>query len=235
VGRSPVTPAHWSYDTTDVRTLLPYDTAGARRLLAEAGWRDRDGDGVLEDTAGRPFRFTLETNAGNQVRKDVIEMVQAHLGRIGVRVEPRLVEANTLVEKLTSPERPYDAAVNAWVDAFRKDDAPNFLCRERGRPFQVVSFCDPAVDRLIDSLNATPDRAAAAPIWREYQHAMVQASPYTVLYYPRRLTGVSRRLRGVQMDVRGEYNTIGKWWIAPADRRVAPAPAPAARDTPKSP
>jgi ABC-type transport system substrate-binding protein len=37
VGRSSITPAHWSFDREDPETLLPYDTAGARRLLTEAG------------------------------------------------------------------------------------------------------------------------------------------------------------------------------------------------------
>jgi len=226
VGRSTVTPAHWSYDSTDVQTLLPYDTAGARRLLAEAGWQDRNGDGMLEDASGRPLRFTLKTNAGNQIRKDVVEMVQAQLARIGVQVEPRLVEWNTLNAQMTSPERDFDAIVSSFVDYFRKDDSDILLCRNRGRPYQVVSFCDPAADRMIDSLNVITDRAAAAPVWREYQHHIVQASPYTVLYYPRRLTGISKRLHGVEMDVRSEFNTVGKWWIAPADRAAAAPPPP---------
>lgn len=234
VGRSSITPAHWSYDTTDVQTLIPYDTAGAKRLLAEAGWQDRDGDGTLEDAQGRPFRFELKTNEGNQLRKDVTEMVQAQLGRIGVRVQPRLVEWNTLVGQMTGPERDFDAIVGSWIDSFRKDDSDSFLCRLRGRPFQIVSFCDPAIDQLIDTLNVTPDREQAAPLWREYQHAVVQASPYTVLYYPKRLTGVSKRLHGVEMDVRSEFNTIAKWWIAPADRTAAaPPPAPPPADTGK--
>jgi peptide/nickel transport system substrate-binding protein len=37
---------------------LPFDPAEAARLLGAAGWRDTDGDGVL-DRDGRPFRFTL--------------------------------------------------------------------------------------------------------------------------------------------------------------------------------
>jgi peptide/nickel transport system substrate-binding protein len=134
---------------------------------------------------------------------------------------------------MTSPERDFDAVVGSWIDSFRKDDSDSFLCRLRARPFQIVSFCDPAIDRMIDSLNVTSDRRQAAPLWREYQQAIVQASPYTVLYYPRRLTGVSRRLHDVQMDVRGEYNTVAKWWIAPADRNATPAPPPPSADTAK--
>ncbi|MFG0331286.1 MAG: peptide ABC transporter substrate-binding protein [Phycisphaerales bacterium] len=34
---------------------VPYDPAGARELLAEAGWVDRDKDGVIENERGEPF------------------------------------------------------------------------------------------------------------------------------------------------------------------------------------
>jgi hypothetical protein len=46
----------------------------------------------------------------------------------------------------------------------------------------------------------------------------VQEAPYVPLYYPRRLTGVRERLRGVEMDIRGELPTVTQWWIAPRDR-----------------
>ena len=248
VGRSTVTPAHWSYDTTDVKTILPHDTAAARRLLAEAGWTDTDGDGVL-DKDGRPFAFTLKTNAGNDLRKDITEIVQADLGRLGIRVEQQLVEWNTLTQQLQGTAGPggkrtrqVDAVVSGWVDFFRKDDKDILHCSNLENPFQYVGYCNPRVDQLIDTLGVMIDREQAMPLWKEYQHLMVQESPYTVLYYPRRITGVNKRLRGAVMDIRGEFITAREWWIDPAQRRAAaparPAgaaapPESAARDTGK--
>src|SRR5690606_3356330 len=92
VGRSTVTPAHWSYDASDPQTMIPHDPDRARQLLAEAGWEDRNGDGVLEDAQGREFRFSLLTNAGNDVRRDMIEIIEAQLRPLGIVAQPRLVE-----------------------------------------------------------------------------------------------------------------------------------------------
>lgn len=36
---------------------------------------------------------------------------------------------------------------------------------------------------------------------------------YTVLYFPDRLDGVNRRLHGVEMDARGEWIAVRRWWL----------------------
>lgn len=245
VGRSTITPAHWSYDTTDVKTILPYDTVQAKRLLDEAGWIDRNNDGVRENAQGQPFRFELKTNKGNEVREDITQIVQAQLKPLGIDVQPRVVEWNTLIEQLQGSAGPggkrtreVEAVVSAWVDYFRKDDKDVLHCSNLERPYQYVGFCNPRADQLIDTLAVTVDRETAAPLWREWQHLFVQESPYTVLYYPKRLTGVSKRLNGEVMDIRSEFNTVTRWWIHPS-RRGGPGPArpaaaaPAATDTGK--
>ncbi|HEX6910591.1 MAG TPA: ABC transporter substrate-binding protein, partial [Longimicrobium sp.] len=64
LGNTTIPPIFWNHDP-QAGAELRYDTAAARRLLAQAGWQDRDRDGTLEDAQGRPFRFEVITNLGN--------------------------------------------------------------------------------------------------------------------------------------------------------------------------
>src|SRR5690606_33436156 len=54
---------------------LAHDPEQARQILESRGWRDSDGDGVL-DLDGRALRFVLATNSGNQRRADAAQIAQ---------------------------------------------------------------------------------------------------------------------------------------------------------------
>src|SRR5437867_2641696 len=79
----PYKPGTWAYNP-NVRTHA-YDMDKARALLADAGWKERNADGVLVRN-GQPFVFELLTNQGNDERKKVAEIVQASLKELGVQV-----------------------------------------------------------------------------------------------------------------------------------------------------
>ncbi len=79
----PYKPGTWAYNP-NVRRYA-YDPARARALLAEAGWKDTDGDGIV-DRNGKPFTFEILTNQGNDERKKVAEIIQASLREQGIGV-----------------------------------------------------------------------------------------------------------------------------------------------------
>ncbi len=225
----------WQYDK-GLGDALKHDPAGAKRLLAEAGWIDRDGDGIIEDASGRPFRFTMKTNQGNAARKDITEVVQAQLRLVGVAMDPQIVEWGTLLDQINDPKlRDFDAVALGWVTEFRIDDTDLFSCKKLNDPYQWAGYCDPEADRLLDSLPLIVSRDAALPVWHRYQRKIAQDQPYTFLYFTRRLEGVSDRLRNVHPDARGDWVGARTWYLDPARRGAggaATAPAESARSRP---
>lgn len=85
------TPAYSAYlaswQVIPGRTLQPYkyNPEKAKNLLAEAGWADQNGDGILEKN-GKPLRFELSCWKTSRHRK-IAEVVQGQLRKIGIDVE----------------------------------------------------------------------------------------------------------------------------------------------------
>jgi peptide/nickel transport system substrate-binding protein len=84
-----------------------YNPERARRLLASLGWRDRDGDDVLEDTDGHTVSFSLTTSTGVTTSVGMANFVRDDLAKIGMRVTLNAVEFNTLSNNLDTKK--YDA------------------------------------------------------------------------------------------------------------------------------
>jgi peptide/nickel transport system substrate-binding protein len=207
IGVTDVLPFQWQF--ADDLEPLPHDPEGARRLLAEAGWTDSNGDGIL-DRDGRPFRFTLETNQGNDLREDIIVIVQSDLRRIGIDVQPRLAEWNSLIDRLKV--RDFQSVVSGWSVDFKFDPSEVLGCQ--GGVYNYPGYCNPEADRLVQQALVTLDPEEARPLWRRYQEIIHEEQPYTFLYYLDERLGVSARLKGVVGDARGHLVSVHEWWIS---------------------
>lgn len=219
VANTSVPPFHWAHDPS-FADALPYDPQKAAALLDEAGWIDRNGDGIRENGDGVPLRFTLKSNQGNQVRADMAELIQADLAKLGAQVDIQILEFTTLVSQVTTPEvRDFDAVLWSWVEDFKLDQRDYFHSTRVDEPYGFVGLKDARVDRMLDTLPLILSREEAIPVWREYQKLVSEVQPYMFLYYPQGLFGVNRRLKDVVLDVRGEWVSVRNWWIPPEMRR----------------
>jgi peptide/nickel transport system substrate-binding protein len=119
-GWSILTPGYGAFYDRTV-TAPDHDPAGARRLLARLGFRDRDRDGVLEDPQGHPVRFTLKTNAGS-VRVQMANFVRDDLARVGIQCNVAAVDYNTLIVNMRE-DFDYDAILAGLGGAVPPDPA----------------------------------------------------------------------------------------------------------------
>jgi peptide/nickel transport system substrate-binding protein len=219
VANGSVPPFHWAYDPEVGAEAMPYDPDRARRLLEEAGWTDRDGDGIRENSDGLRLAISIKYNSGNDIRKDVAEIMQAQLRGVGIEVTPTVVEWATLLEHINTPSRrEFDGVVMSWIVEFKLDDTDLFHSRKMNEAYGYAGTSRPEIDRLLDELQLVVDRDQAREMWREYQELLIDEQPYTFFYFSDRLEGINKRLQDVVMDVRGEWLNIRDWWI-PAERR----------------
>jgi peptide/nickel transport system substrate-binding protein len=196
----------------------PYDPAEASRLLAEEGWVDSDGDGVL-DRDGIPFAFTLLSNFGNQMREDTLVMIQDDLQKIGIAVTPEMREWSVFLDDIKAKR--FDACHLSWQTDFVFDPYDIFHTDAIDGKYNMTSYSNAAVDSLMDAAALAPTPERALPLWHQMLGILHREQPYTILYELVYSTGVSSRVRGVDMDVRSYLVGIRDWWIAPGDRKYA--------------
>ncbi len=211
---SPIITSIWAHD----RTLkpLPYDPAEARRILESKGWKDSDGDGVL-DRGGKPFAFELPTNAGNQQRADAAVMIQEQLKKVGIRATPRVMEFNTLVAQSNA------GAIPAMILGLSLDTSldltGNFHSHSIPGPGREGSnferYANPDLDRLIDQVAAEPDILKARPALEQIQQILYRDQPVTLLWESQRLAPVNKRIHDATPNIVRAFFNLKDWWVEP--------------------
>jgi peptide/nickel transport system substrate-binding protein len=196
----------WAHDPSIAP--LPHDPDGARRLLAEAGFADRDGDGLLERD-GVPFRFTLESNQGSGLRADVAQMVAAQLRPLGIEAIPRVIEFGAFVE--AHERHDFDAFVGTWRESTKFDLKSAFHSASRTGGYNYGSYSSAELDALIDRARGEAEAGKALPLWRKAQRIIAADQPYTFLFERDRLHAVPRRLEGFRPDPRSAYTGLEAW------------------------
>ncbi|MEM7330762.1 MAG: ABC transporter substrate-binding protein [Chloroflexota bacterium] len=110
---------------TDGVTEFPYDVDGALALLAEAGYEDSDGDGFLEypggpngEFAGEPFKVSLGTTTGNEMRQQLTQIFKENMLDCGIDIELYYLPASEWFAD--GPDGPlfgrrYDLGEFAWI------------------------------------------------------------------------------------------------------------------------
>lgn len=209
VSDSPVLQNVWIHN--DDLEPYGYDPERAKRLLAERGWEDHDGDGVL-DQDGRRLSVEMLTNDDNRQRVDATVLIQSHLGRIGVEVVPRALEFQTFLTRTNQGD--FDAIVAGWTMPTGLDYRYAFHTDEIEDGNNFVGYSNPEVDHLLDEIRAQAELADAEPLLLRLQELLHRELPYTFLWESKRAVGINRRLHDVDANVLYVHYNLYDWWVS---------------------
>ena len=212
----PYKPGTWVYNP-DVKRY-PYDPGKAKELFAQAGWKDEDRDGVLEN-AGRKFAFTVLTNAGNESRSKTAAILQQNLAAVGVKMEIRTLEWSAFINEFVD-KRKFDAVILGWNITQDPDQYDIWSSKKTGpKELNFVGFQNAEVDRLLEEGRRTFDLEKRRTAYFRIQEILAEEQPYVFLYYPDSLPVVHHRVHGIEPAPAGiSYNFI-RWYVPAGQQR----------------
>ncbi|RME74099.1 MAG: hypothetical protein D6784_10670 [Chloroflexi bacterium] len=213
----PLLPGHWA--AVDSLTPPDYNPAAARDLLAQAGLRDTDGDGWL-DQNGKRFELSIRLNAENPLHQKLGWLVSSYYRDLGLYARAEGVPAESLVDDLFTHD--FQAAVFAWPARPDPDQRAFWLSTqaEAGAGLNLVSFQDAQVDDLLAQAVAVPgcQPETRAGLYARLQKILAQARPVDFLLAPNHTLLVSNRVRGLSPGPFAPFTwNIGDWGVEIGD------------------
>ncbi len=213
----PYKPGTWAYKP-NVRQY-PHDPKKAKELLAEAGWGDANGDGILEKD-GRPFEFEILTNQGNEVRAKCAEIIQRRLAEVGIRAKIRVVEWAAFVNDFIN-KRKFDATILGWTIPMEPDLYDVWHSSKTGpQELNFISYKNEEVDALIVKARETFDQALRKRCYDRIQEILAEEQPYLFLYVPDALPIIHARIRGVETAPLGIGWNFIKWYVPREEQKL---------------
>ncbi|SNS67639.1 ABC transporter substrate-binding protein [Rhodococcoides kyotonense] len=195
--RGPVSPTSKYFDET-VADSYGYDPDKANRLLDEAGWTEKNADGIrVKD--GRPLKpvlFTFPDPAQDLL--SLLASIQQEVRKVGIDLDVQSFDRTTWNTKINANE--YDLHVHAY---FRADpDIARTVYSTEFEPPNGYTFArpqDPALEDLLQRGSRTPDGPERQEIYEQIQHEVIDQGFSLPLYANQRTFAYKDDVHGVRV------------------------------------
>lgn len=190
-------PGHWAASAT--LTWPDYNPNAARRRLAQAGLKDSDNDGWL-DQKGQRVRLSIRLNSDNPLHQNLGWLISSYYRDLGLFARAEGVSADNIIDDLFTHD--FTLALYSWPFLADPDQRMFWQAGENSEGFglNVTSYNNPELDKLLEQAAAVPgcEITKRARIYDEAQKILAQERPVDFLLTPNRHLLVNSRLRGLQ-------------------------------------
>lgn len=190
---------------------LPYDPKQGRALLEAAGFKDTDGDGIVERD-GVPLRFHFIL-PGTSVRLGkLVPLLQESFRTMGVDLVPELVEGAVLNARVA--KRDFDVLSRVWTEFdVEQDQYQVFHSSQIDGGSNFVGYASRETDALLERIRTEPDATKRLALERALHRRLYEDQPYLFMTARQTLDMAKNRVHGLQPSL--VWYDLRKVWVDP--------------------
>lgn len=186
----------------------PFDPPQAKRLLAESGWADQNGDGVL-DRAGQPFSFAFLASTQSQKLARLLPLYLDALKQAGIDARIETIDVSAYLSRVRAHD--FEAMALSWASSDSvQDNFQNFHSSQADSGRNYVGYASPEVDALLVAIRAEFDPVRRALLERQVHARVYEEQAYLFLGRRPALDAFKRRVRGLRPAL-GWYDLASAW------------------------
>lgn len=180
----------------------PYNVKKATQILSELGFKDRDGDGVIEDKDGQPFTFKFTYASEREDSRLVALLLRDAYARAGIHMTLDPQVSSVLYSMMD--DHSYQALTSGWSGGLEMDIYYMFHSDQiEDSQYNFIHYRNKQLDALIDQSRSTVDEAARMALWRKAERILHDEQPYTFLIRRKSLMFVKKRVKNVRVTQSG--------------------------------
>lgn len=210
-------PAVFGFKDMRLQELFPYNPKKAKALLAEAGWKDTDGDGTLDKNGKKLTVKFLGAKNRYLMDAEVAEAAQAQLKEIGVDVKLDFFEWATTFGIIRKPELPYHMFSLGWVTTNADADYSLYSMFHSSqmlpKGWNSNRFRNATVDKLLDDARSSLDREKRKAKYHRIQEILAESASWIPIYNTKETYVLSKKVKGFIPEPLEYLLTLSNVWL----------------------
>ncbi|EQC48353.1 ABC transporter, substrate-binding protein, family 5 [Bacteriovorax sp. BSW11_IV] len=162
---------------------IPFDPKKALEILRAEGWKDTDGDMILDKVIdGKKVNFSFTILEPLQDFVKYLTIFKEDAKQAGIDVNVKFIEWNTFITLLN--EKKFEAVRLAWSGGGLDWDPKQIWHSSSadGGGSNFISYKNPKVDKLIDQARVELNRDKRIPLLKDVYRTIADDAPYVFLF-----------------------------------------------------
>ena len=217
IADSPLLPNSLGY-TKEIK-IYDFSLEHAKNILRADGWKDTDGDGILEkkiNNENLKFEITLVTADWPELIK-AANLIKEQWGKIGAKINLEIAGLGAIQEDYIRP-REYQAILFGEVLGSDPDPFAFWHSSQKRDPgLNLALYDNEKIDKVLEEARQNLDKKIRIEKYEEFQKLLVDDVPAVFLYSPAYLYPVNKKVKGVSLEnlplPSYRFSQIENWYI----------------------